>query len=112
MKTPARIATATFVGLIVGAVFSPWRGDSNPGHADSTLYFAVADAQKGDADRLPERLLAIDVRYVPLRIKDAYYRYVSAVSEEAEAKRAGRDISELHVRTEAALKRFHAVAPE
>ncbi|MDO8544973.1 MAG: hypothetical protein Q7S40_31400 [Opitutaceae bacterium] len=90
-------------------------GDSNPGHADSTLYFAVAAAHeqagREPSEALLRRLLAIDNRYAPAPIKAAFYSYVAAVAEAVTAKKEGRPTSGQRS-VEAAMEAFQRVAPE
>lgn len=98
----------TALGAIVGVLICPRHHESNPGHANTTLMFAVAQAEETGigGPLLLERLLAIDVRYVGHPVKSAFYGYVAAVEEEVAAKKSGADVTALKKRTVDARTRF------
>lgn len=114
MKRPLFIIgllLAFAAGYLLGALR---HGDSNPGHADSELYFSVSHAQeeagREPSDALLQRLLAIDARYAPDPIKAAFYSYVAAVAEAVSAKKEGRPSSGRSA--EAAMEALRKSAPE
>ncbi len=96
------------LGALVGFVIGLRQPESNPGHANTTLILAVAQAEQTGigGSLLLERLLAIDVRYVGSPLKAAFYGYVAALQEEVQAKNSGADISALKKQTAEARARF------
>jgi hypothetical protein len=96
------------LGALLGFVICPRQHESNPGHANTTLIFAVAQAEEMGigGPLLLERLLAIDVRYVGAELKAAFYGYVAALQQEVQAKNSGADISALKKQTAEARARF------
>ena len=96
------------LGAIAGVLICPRHHESNPGHANTTLFFDVAHAEETGigGPLLLEHLLAIDVRYVGDPMKSAFYGYVAALKDEIEAKKAGADVSQLQKQTAEARARF------